>query len=520
MLRHSQALLAALILLPAFNCPAAECRDPDCKSNTVDVRIDENEVLRRGDLNTLFSFNVNHYRFAVDLLQSDGNAADGVVEALQPFAGVFYRYPGGIVANSFWWDRATGDRAQRKPQATVDHSGAEPVMFGIEEYHRFLQQVDGQAWYVLNLLGWSDREPDFELPADEVTESNARLATYLGDVFVDDGPQYFQLGNELDRAEYQWTVDKYVERSRASIEVVQREFPDARFVAFLRDFDWTYKGKGDPRAGTKSRYREFIPAVLDGLPEVNDMSLHFYYDDPGVDRKVKRVGSRIRQIRSAIDVARKARGGTAPNVWITEHARGINKEIGKGMARAAVTSNLSAAISTADFLIALTQLPEVKGAFWHGLQGGPSQVFDATIEHKDLRPRPVYWGYRVLRSVILDETLLTKTGEQPGAQYGDGYDVRAAGFRSTDGTTVGLWVANRRNETVELRVRYAPMAGSGVTVRTFAMHGAEHADAETDDPEIDLDARPEEARFDGKGQVTLVVEPSSITAFELRRSEP
>jgi hypothetical protein len=64
------------------------------------------------------------------------------------------------------------------------------------------------------------------------------------------------------------------------------------------------------------------------------------------------------------------------------------------------------------------------------------------------------------------------------------------------------------------------MAGSGVTVRTFAMHGAEHADAETDDPEIDLDARPDEARFDGKGQVTLVVEPSSITAFELRRSEP
>ena len=516
-LHTSRLLVAICTLLPTVACPGAECRGDDCGPRTVEVLIDEQQVVRHDDLDALFSFNINHYRFERDLLQPDGSVAERPVEALQPFAGVFYRYPGGLLANSFWWDRATGDRAQRLPQASVDHSGPEPVLFGIEEYRRFLQQVDGQPWYVLNLLGWSDRQPDFELPADEVTESNARLAAYLAEVFGDDAPVYFQLGNELDRAVYQWPVEKYVERASASMAVIRREFPNARFVAFLREFDWTYKGKDDPRAGSKSRSKDFIPAVLKGLPDVNDMSFHFYYDDPGADRRVKRVGSRLRQIKSAIDVARKARRGTAPNLWITEHARGINKEIGQSMARASVTSNLSGAISSADFLIALTQIPEVRGAFWHGLNAGPWQVFDATIEHKDLRPRPVYWGYRVLRSVMLEETLHTETGKQPEAQYSDGYDVRAAAFRSADGNTVGLWVANRRNEAVTLDVRYASLANSDVSVRTFVMHGEAQGNADSDDPVVDLDAGPVPARFDSAGRLGLVVEPFSVTAFELRR---
>jgi hypothetical protein len=409
--------------------------------------------------------------------------------------------------------------SDRSPQSTVDHSAPSVVRFGIDEYFAFLEATGGKPWYVLNLLGWNAERPNVERPLTEVTSANARLAKYIAEEYPSSAPTYFQLGNELDRAVYQWPVEKYVERSRASIDAMRRELPNARFVAFLRDFDWTYKGKNDPRAGTKSSYREFIPAVLNGLPDVDAFSLHFYYDDPGQDRHTKRIGWRLQQIASAIDVARKARNGNVPDVWITEHARGINLDMGRGMQRAALTSNLAATISTADYLIGLAQIPEVKGAFWHGINAGPWQLFDATIEYRDLRPRPLYWGYRVLRSVMLPETLGTEVGPQPGAQYTDGYDVRATSFRSKDNETLGLWVANRRTEAVTLEIRYAPFADSKVNVRQFDVHGAadEDPDGPRVEPAIELSPPSIALEFNADGVLRVVVAASSVTALEICR---
>ncbi len=524
LIRDSPALPERLLILAAISLAAtacdavAECTDSgDCPKRTVEIVVHDDRVLRQEDLGKFFSFNMNHHRFEQDLLRPDGTVSNAPIERLRDLPDVFYRYPGGLVSNSFDWEAAVGPVEERRPQASVGHAAASPVRFGVDEYFGFLEQTGGNAWYVLNILGWSAAEPNVELPLEQVTAANRRLARHISARY--DAPLYLQLGNELDRAAYQWPVEKYVQRSRATIDAMREELPDARFVAFLRDFDWTYKGKQDPRAGTKSRYQDFIPAVLAGLPDVNDFSLHFYYDDPGLDKRTKRIGWRLKQIESAIGVAKAARDGDPPDVWITEHARGVNLETGKGMQRAALTSNLSATISTADFLIGLSQIPEVKGAFWHGLNAGPWQLFDATIEHRDLRPRPVYWGYRVLHSVLLEQTLETETGPQGGAQYRDGYDIRATAFKSRDDATFGLWVANRRNEAVALAVRYAPFADDDVVVRRFELSGADGADA--DSPELDLhvELEPKAAAmsFGANGVITLIVSPLSVTAFDVRR---
>ena len=50
-------------------------------------------------------------------------------------------------------------------------------------------------------------------------------------------PRYYELGNELDRSEYQWSHEKYIERARGTIEAIGEVDQDARFVAFLREFD-------------------------------------------------------------------------------------------------------------------------------------------------------------------------------------------------------------------------------------------------------------------------------------------
>jgi hypothetical protein len=511
--RERLLAISALLVVTAACNAIADCPDnSDCPAGTVTVVVHEDRVLRQQDLGDFFSINLNHYRFERDLLKSDGTVSKSPIETLKALPDVYYRYPGGLVSNSYDWESATGPVATRPPRASVRHAAAAPVRFGIDEYLSFVEQTGGNAWYVLNLLGWSSAEADVELPLDQVTASNARLAQYLHEHY--DAPLYLQLGNELDRAVYQWPVEKYLARSRATMDAMRNELPDATFVAFLRDFDWTYKGKKDPRAGTKSRYQDFIASVLDGLPDVNDFSLHFYYDDPGLDKRTKRIGWRLKQIESAIDAARRARKGNAPTVWITEHARGVNLEAGKGMQRAALTSNLSATISTGDFLIGLSQIPEVRGAFWHGLNAGPWQLFDATIEHRDLRPRPVYWGYRVLRSVLLEQTLATQITSGQGDD-----DVRATGFRSADGSTFGLWAANRRDEAIRLAVRYAPYAGNEVTVRRFEIRGPVGADP--DDPAIDplVVLEPDAAvlQFSDDGTVNLVISPLSVSAFEIRR---
>ncbi|HEX5787879.1 MAG TPA: hypothetical protein VFY03_06845 [Woeseiaceae bacterium] len=512
------SLLLAALALGACDA-SAECATPDdCVERSVDVVVHDDRVIRTDGLDSFFSFNLNHFRFERDLMTPAGDVDESVLEHLDRMPSVYYRYPGGLVANSFSWEAAVGAVGERPTQASVDHSGAAPVRFGVGEYFDFVADVGGRPWYVLNLLGWSAEQPDAELPLAEVTASNARLAEYVASRVDRDTPVYFQLGNELDRSVYQWPVEKYVERSQATMDAMRKALPEARFVAFLRDFDWTYKGK-DPRAGSKSRYRDFIADVLDGLPGVEDFSLHFYYDDPGLDKRTKRMDWRLRQIEAAIDVARAARGGTVPNVWITEHARGVNLQRGKGMSRAALTSNLSASVSTADFLIGLAQIPEVKGAFWHGINAGPWQLFDATVKHRDLRPRPVYWGYRVLQSVLLDETLATETAPQPGAQYGGGYDVRAAAFRAADGDTLGLWVANRRNEPVRLVVHYTPYSGDAVTLTRYSMFGPAGADADDPalEPVIELDPQAVDARVDGDGRFAIVVGPSSVTAVSISR---
>lgn len=495
----------------------AACPDQvDCPSYTVRVSIEPDEVLRREVLTDFFSFNLNHHRFERDLMRRSGDIDPGVIDKLRELPDVYYRFPGGLVSNSFQWEASVGPLDDRSPQATVDHSAPAVVRFGIDEYFGFLDEVEGNPWYVLNLLGWSADRPNVERPIPEVTRANADLARYIAENYSSSAPLYFQLGNELDRAVYQWPVDKYVERSRQSIDAIRRELPNARFVAFLRDFDWTYKGKNDPRAGTKSRYKEFIPAILDGLPDVDAFSLHFYYDDPGQDRHTKRIGWRLQQIESAIDVARTARKGTVPEVWITEHARGVNLDMGKGMERAALTSNLTATISTADFLIGLSQLPEVKGAFWHGINAGPWQLFDATIEHRDLRPRPLYWGYRVMRSVMLPETLRTEAGPQPDARYDD-YDVRATSFRSSDQETLGLWVANRRTEAVTLEILYTPFAEREVSVRQFEVYdpGGRNPDRPGLEPEIELSPVATNLTFSPEGVLKVVVKASSVTALEI-----
>jgi hypothetical protein len=188
------------------------------------------------------------------------------------------------------------------------------------------------------------------------------------------------------------------------------------------------------------------------------------------------------------------------------------------MKRAQLTSNLSAAISTADFLIGLAQMPAVRGAAWHGLNAGPWQLFDATIRHRDLRPRPVYFGLRALRAVDLPVVLAARTASPDTSGYG--YDVRAAAFTDPERDALGIWAVNRSRRPQPLRVSFLPWKGTEIEGRHHFLAGEPGVDADDPDIELDieLDPTPFKGRFSQAGVLDVELPPSSVSGLVFSRT--
>ncbi len=483
------------------------------------VFIDSDNVVREKLPSTLFGFNINHYYFQRDLWNKKHNYVEPkIVKHMQEFDGALYRYPGGLVANRFWWEQAVGPYQKRKRQKIIKSREASKVLFGIDEYLEFVDSVNGKPWYVLNLVGHDIFELVNEFDSETIAKSNAELAKYILEADKHNGfPRYYQLGNELDRSIYQWSHQKYVERAKDTMQAVLEVDSEARFVAFLRDFD--YKYKGNILKGNVSQYRDLIRDVLTGLPSVNDFSLHYYYDEAADVKKYRRISWRLKQFKRAIDEAKRVRKDTDINVWVTEHARGIDIKKGRAVDSIQLTSNLSAMLGTSDFLIALAQFPEIQGASWHGLNAGPWQLFDASVQNYDLRPRPVYWGMQLLQSTDLPVVLGTFTSSPNVSNYPGGYDIRAAAFTDDSREKLGLWMVNRSSQATEVEINYAPWNNSKVAINHSYISGKVGQNASDPSIPINMELDPKQELIDIKedGSFLLTLPPSSVSSIILRQ---
>ena len=433
--------------------PTAQVETEDQSARDLELTILTDRQIRPQLPPALFGFNIHQWHFQDELTLSRGRVRPHVIQELRKLPGAIYRYPGGLLANVFDWPNARGTQGNRRPQKLVKWSSAQKVSFGLEEYLDFVMATGGQPWLVANLVGWHADKIMHELPIEQVAAENAAVVAaawkYLKKHNYLDArePLYVELGNELDRAKWEWPHQKYIERSRATIEAIKAVVPNVRFVAFLRDFDWRYRDAA--RAGQYSRMPDFVSDVLQALPEVNDFSLHYYYDDPGLEHKnPKKIPWRLRQFQNTLAVAKQVR----PNIqlWVTEHARGVNLTQPKPMSRARVTSNFDAALSVADFMGAMVAMPEVAGAALHGLNAGPWQVFDATAQHRDLRPRPTLPLMQMLADQVGKPVLEHVLRDSKPPVYADQYTLRATVF--DHGLSQVVWIVNRDELPRELKV--------------------------------------------------------------------
>lgn len=482
------------------------------KSDAPRVTVTET-VVRNALPDSFLGLNINYRKFQEHLWDVDNHALkSGIDSKLKKFGNIWYRYPGGIVANSFDWTQAIGEVAKRGAQKTPYNEKSEKVIFGLDEYLQMLDRYGASGFYVLNLVGNDPLKPMMEFDKAQVAEKNKRLAEYI----LQNGPQqspvhYYQLGNELDRFNYEWIPEKYVERSAATIEAIKEVDEDAKFVAFLRDFKWTYKA--DPSLGV-SHYDDFMRQVLDGLPMVSDYSLHHYSDGERQDGKARDVPFWLKLMQRSIDTYKKIRNAP-PGIWITEHARQKSSNKPGSDGTNFYANNLNGAITTANYLTALAQVAEVKGTFRHGLNAGPWQLFDYIYKHNDLRPLPIYWAMRMLRAMPLSTVLESRNTSSQLAMYQGGYDTRAVAFTNENRDQLGLWAINRYTKPLDIEIEYSAFADRQMDFCHFSMAGKEGVDPDDYDlePVFNLSPRIDEIKFSVPGIATVRLPPSSVSTL-------
>lgn len=483
----------------------------------IQIDVDADTIIREQLPKELFGFNINYMSFQNQLWdKKDGRVYPAVVDDLKVFQSALYRYPGGLVANSFEWNQSLGTASQRAQQKTIFNTPNQEALFGLDEYLHFLDQVDGRFLYVLNIVGKNEKDPLQGADEHDVAKENKALASYIAGK-LENQPRYYQLGNELDRSKYEWDAGKYVSRSRATIDAIQSVDKDAKFIAFLRDFIWKYKK--DKSRGVSSP-DAYMKAVMTGLPEVNDYSLHHYYNGKRTDGRSRSLNFWLTLLEASIQDYRKIRGQD-PNIWITEHARQMSSDKPGTDLTVQYVSNLGGALSTADYMIAIAQIPQIKGAVWHGLNAGPWQLFDANVQYNDLRPRPIYYGLRALHEMGLPMVLKTHTSSTNVSDYQSGYDVRAVAFKDKEGEQLGLWLVNHSSRSQKAKVRYKPFSSKEVAVQRFYVAGQEGKDA--DDLKIQFNDKlmsdNASATFSDDGFVEITLPPSSVSTYVMQQKK-
>lgn len=506
-------LLGVMLLLLVQPCKggAIDSLTDVRPSKVATVQVSSDELRRLPE--TFFGFNIEYFTFQQELFDPrTGKIKADAVRYLKALPGSTYRYPGGLVSNRFNWEWAVGNPEQRLPQRAVNWHAPIPVSFGPDEYLSFLDEVGGLPWYTLNLVGWSQIEMVNELPSASLAASNQRLAQYLR-AKTETRPvtRFYHLGNELDRNAYEWPPEKYVQRARDSIQAIRKVDPDARFVAFLRDFNFPYKN----RIG-RSTYQDFMREVLTGLPMVDDYSLQFYYDDLAEVRgNVSAIPVRLAMFKKAIQYATDVRGGKSPRVWVTEHARSRHPDK-KGVLAYKFTSGIGGAISAADFWIAVAQIPAIQGAFLH--IGGQWSLFDSS--NNGLAPMPIYGAMRILQEVRLPIVLATQSSSPNLSKYMGGYDIRAVAFTDEGRKEYGLWLVNRASIPTQVTIQFQNLAEVKLNTRHVYLAGREgmSADSDTTQPIVNLTGKPQIRRTDSQGRLVLELPANSVSGFRLSRA--
>lgn len=497
-----RVLFAAIVTANA-GCAQATCYTDTsavCKAAETVLEIDTTQVGKSDrQLNQLFGVHSLWWDTQNDLADANGVVKAAAITALRDAGVTLIRYGGG--ANELDWSGCYGAMKARFAQKVVDWAGPMRCRFGLAEYEQLNKAIDASAsWYIANLVGFAGKQTSPGTMASAAGGMAEAVKANAGN-----RARYWELGNELERAQLKWPVNTIVNRGKLVAQTIRTVDPQAHFVVPLLEYrpDWI----SDEDAHNLELIRRFKDIA-------SDYALHVYYDNPPEGPSV----SNRLQVISTVARQLKRERVADPAIWITEHARWPTGDSRKPNWKKNwyQTGNFDAVLSTADFIIGLTQIDLVAGAMWHGLRAGPWNFLvndDGTIQ-----PGLIARLYGFLKPAGDLSVLQTRTTSVVTPVHLGGYAVRGTAFthRQTTGgsPTLLVWLVNRSPDAMPVQLKLKPLAvAKQVKVGRRSMVEGD-ARKGTDRAEIKIDTQSSTVTAN-RGLVTLTIPPRSVSIVDI-----
>lgn len=449
-----------------------------------------------------FGFNLEWLEFQLKLWDPErGAVREEAIELLKAFSGAVYRFPGGHNANHLEWHDAVGKVEEHALRKQVTWLPPVRVNFGIDEYFDFLRIVRGKAWYVVNLYGSLERAE----PSTKMASAAEALARYIAKT----GKDYpkvlrWELGNELDRDRYQWPPDKFVAVASAVSSAIRRVDPAAQFAHLQQE----YAAQKD-RGISQARYNQIVSQGLAHLDA--DYTMHFYYDGRPHGPPVRYFLDQICSI-----LMQDQMRDHAPRLWVTEHARIPEGAFeGDWKKKWPGTADLQAAISVADMVVGLAQIPQVEGAFVHALHatGGPWPMMHL-LEGEGLVPSAPFLALRILRTAMLPYVLGVRQSSRRSDTTLADYATRAAILSDGEGERLAIWAVNRSADKMPLKFRHPGDYGRLKMVGSETLTGNDLcADNNSSRENLAVVRNAVAVRQSRENEVEVILPPYSVSAI-------
>lgn len=304
--------------------------------------------------------------------------------AILKHAGVrIIRNGGGV--NELDWRQCSGPLEGRRPQKVATWIPPERCEFGTLEYEASLDRLGANtSWYIANIVGIEFKI----LPVSELAQSAADRAIFTRGAAGGRRHIYWELGNEVERGRYPWTESDISERMQAIGAAIVKADSSAKLVVPLLEYR-------PSNIENEYRYNSHIIRSMRNI--ASDYALHVYYENPpegpSLRNRLNYISALVKQIR---------RLDPEGQLWITEHARwpkGSSKDGAAWRKNWSQTTDDEGVLSTAAFLVGLSQIDGVSGAMWHGLRAGPWNLVNLSNSGA-VRPSPMATLFKLLHQQV------------------------------------------------------------------------------------------------------------------------
>jgi hypothetical protein len=416
------------------------------------------------------------------------------------FPDAVYRFPGGSIANYLDLAASIGPPSSRPTQKSAHWAAPDAMRFGLAEYYDFLAAVQGRPWIVLNPYG----RIDGALPISEIVASWRTVVDFTS---ARTRPLRFEIGNEPYFPHYKLTVDDYVRRSQAVIDVVGAKVGNNRLVVAGADIDTSVARKVD--------FNRRL-AVTVGQ-HISEFAQHNYYDGPPGGPSVP---NRLAALCSTLVQASRD-GVRDPTIWVTEHARWPGGETSDKDWKALwpKTNDMEAGLGVADYLIAISQMTQVRGAFLHTLAGtkSPWSLF-LRGPKGELVPTALYRVIELLPALSNGGDVLgIELKSTNKARYPGGYDMRASVLRDATSGSLTIVAINRSPQVLATSLTIPDLSESDITAtHRYVSSMTMNANNSPDSPNnISIRESNSTLMFNTNGETTIDLPPFSVNVFLL-----